>query len=111
MKIVDPAYMTNGWYIGAFSPTAYYTKDFEVAILEHKMNEEWPAHYHALCDEINYLLKGTMMLNDKMLVAPVIFIVEKNEIANPIFYTDCTVVVVKTPSIPGDKYIVPKETL
>jgi hypothetical protein len=109
MKVIDPVNMTNGWYIGDFTPSAYRTKDFEVAILEHKMNEDWPAHYHMLCDEINYLLKGTMTLNTVILVAPTIFIIEKHEVAYPTFQTDCTIVVVKTPSIPGDKYIVPKE--
>ena len=33
-----------------------------------------------------------------------IFLIEKNEIAQPEFLEDCTIVCVKSPSVPGDKY-------
>ena len=35
-----------------------------------------------------------------------VFILYKGEIADPVFLTDCEVIVVKIPSIPGDKYVV-----
>lgn len=108
MKTFDPNIMFRGWFIGDFAPTAYRTKDFEVGILEHKAGEFWPAHYHAESDEINYLLEGSMVLNGTPLTAPVIFVIERNEIADPTFITDCKIVVIKTPSIPGDKIIVSK---
>jgi hypothetical protein len=38
-----------------------------------------------------------------------IFIIEPNEIADPEFLEDCTVLCIKTPSMPGDKYIINKE--
>jgi hypothetical protein len=34
------------------------------------------------------------------------FIVAPNEIADPIFHEDCTVMCVKAPSLPKDKYLV-----
>jgi hypothetical protein len=106
MQIYNTKDMKNNWYIGAFNPTVYYTKEFEVGILEHKAGEFWPSHYHEKCTEINYLLNGTMELNDELLIAPIIFVIEKNEIARPKFITDCTIIVVKTPSVPGDKIVV-----
>ena len=33
-----------------------------------------------------------------------IFVIEPSEIADPVFLEDCIVVVVKTPSVKGDKY-------
>ena len=33
-----------------------------------------------------------------------VFIFEPNDIADPIFHEDCTVLCVKVPSVPGDKY-------
>ncbi len=108
MKIFDPSIMIRGWYIGDFEPSAYRTDKFEVSLLSHEKGEIWDAHYHSKSDEINYLLEGQMTLNGTLLTAPVIFVIEKNEVADPEFLTDCKIVVVKTPSAPGDKIIVPK---
>jgi hypothetical protein len=109
MKIFDPTTMIGGWYIGNFAPAAYNTIEFEVGILKHKKGEQWPTHYHEHCTEINYLLEGEMTIGDKMLVGPTIFVLEPKEIADPVFITDCMLVVVKTPSIPGDKIVINKE--
>ena len=110
MKIFDPSTMFKGWYIGDFEPSAYRTKEFEVAIMTHKEGEHWDAHYHKKSEEINYLINGKMTINGTLLKAPTIFVIERGEIADPTFITDCTLVVVKTPSAPGDKFIVQKET-
>ena len=111
MEIFDPNIMHRGWFVGGFEPNAYKTNLFEVGILTHKAGEYWAAHYHKESDEINYLLEGEMILNNILLTAPIIFIIKKNEVAEPIFITDCKLVVIKTPSVPGDKYIVSKESI
>lgn len=108
MKTFDPSVMFRGWYVGDFEPAAYQTAAFEVGVLEHKKGEVWDAHYHTQSDEINYLLEGEMKLNGVLLTAPIIFVIERNEIADPEFLTDCKLIVIKTPSAPGDKIIVPK---
>lgn len=106
MKVYDPASMVRGYFIGDFEPTAYRTKAFEVSLMVHKQGEFWDAHYHTQSDEINYLMEGEMMINDQYLKAPTIFVIEKGEVADPRFLTDCKLIVVKTPSVPGDKVIV-----
>jgi quercetin dioxygenase-like cupin family protein len=106
--IVD--HITNfkgGWFIGDFLPSIHKTSEFEVGILSHKQGEEWPTHYHT-GTEINYLVSGEMMIQSKILRSGDIFKINPYEIANPEFITDCTVVVVKTPSVPGDKYLAEK---
>jgi quercetin dioxygenase-like cupin family protein len=108
MKIFDPDAMTRGYFIGDFEPTAYRTKAFEVALLVHKKGETWDAHYHIVSDEINYLMEGEMTINGELLQAPTIFVIERGEIADPEFLTDCKLIVVKTPSAPGDKRTVSK---
>ena len=105
MKIYKIDEMVRGWFIGDFEPSVLRTKDFEVGVLEHKKGEHWPAHYHEFSNEYNLLLKGKMTIQETELVQGDIFVIEKNEIANPFFLEDCTVLVVKTPSIPGDKII------
>jgi hypothetical protein len=110
MKIFDPRNMFRGWYVGDFEPSAYRTKDFEVSVMHHKAGEEWDAHWHEISIEINYLLEGSMKINGKQLEAPIIFVIDREEMVDPEFITDCTLVVIKTPSVPGDKYIATKES-
>ena len=47
-----------------------------------------------------------MMIQNTELNEGDIFILKPYEIADPIFLEDCTVLIIKTPSIPGDKYII-----
>jgi hypothetical protein len=104
MKISKIDEYFRGWYVGNFQPSCFDTKDFEVGFLTHKKGEIWLAHLHKIATEINLLLEGEMIIQNKKLVSGDIFVIEPNEIADPIFLTDCKLIVIKTPSIPGDKY-------
>lgn len=104
MIIENISNMFKGWFIGNFDPAIYKTKDFEVGILFHPKGQKWPKHYHIEAVEINVLISGEMIINGKLLSSGNIFLIEKNEIADPEFLEDCTIVCVKSPSIPGDKY-------
>ena len=90
--------------IGDFQPSIFKTKSFEVGYLSHKKGENWPKHYHGIATEYNLLVKGSMKVCGKKIKPGQIFIIEPNEIADPIFYEDCEIVCIKTPSIPQDKY-------
>lgn len=96
--------MKLGWFVGNFIPTAYSTNDFEVAYKVHRKDELYTSHYHKLAVEINYLIRGKMKVNDVEISAGEIFVIHPNEIATPFFLEDCELIVVKTPSILGDKY-------
>lgn len=96
--------MLRGWFIGNFEPSIYKTDKFEVGILFHPKGEKWPKHYHKEAVEINVLISGKMIINGKSLSPGNIFLIEKTEIADPEFLEDCTIVCVKSPSMPGDKY-------
>lgn len=96
--------MKRGWFIGNFFPSVLKTDLFEVGIMNHKKGEEWPKHFHAEATEYNVLLKGSMTVNGQLIKSGDIFILEKNEPCKPIFIENCTIVCVKVPSIPGDKY-------
>lgn len=103
MKIFSMEEMHRGWFVGDFSPCAFRTADFEVGVLSHKAGENWPAHYHKEVVEINYLVAGDMTIQGKMLHAGDIFVIDRGEVADPVFHSDCIIVVVKTPSRPADK--------
>jgi|LauGreDrversion4_2_1035121.scaffolds.fasta_scaffold617702_2 quercetin dioxygenase-like cupin family protein len=96
----------RGWFIGNFEPSLFKTDNFEVGYLTHKKGEKWPKHYHKESVEINYLIKGKMLIQNKELNSGDLFMFEKGEVADPIFLQDCELIVVKVPSIPNDKYLV-----
>lgn len=104
MKIHKLKDMFRGWFIGDFEPSALKTDKFEVGILTHKKGEYWPKHFHKEAIEINLLLDGHMIIRERELKSGDIFTIDPYEIADSVFLEDCTVIVIKTPSVPGDKY-------
>jgi quercetin dioxygenase-like cupin family protein len=104
MKISKLEKMYRGWFVGNFEPCAFKTSSFEVGILKHLKGEIWPKHYHKVATEINCLISGKMIVQDKELIAGDIFIFDPMEIADPVFLEDCIIVVIKTSSLKGDKY-------
>jgi quercetin dioxygenase-like cupin family protein len=106
MDVLKSKDMIGGWFVGDFKPTAYSTKEFEVSYKFHPKGEIWDTHYHEIATEINYIIRGKMKLNGINLKKGHIFILHPGEIAIPEFLTNCELIVVKTPSIKGDKYII-----
>lgn len=98
--------MKGGWFIGNFEPSVLKTTQFEIGILKHKKGEQWPKHKHEYAEEYNYIIEGQMTIQNTLLSSGDIFILNRGEIADPVFLEDCVVIVVKVPSIPGDKIII-----
>jgi hypothetical protein len=97
----------DGWIIGDFDPAIVKTPEIEIGIIEHEKGEVRESHFHELCDEINVLLEGSMLLNGEVLEPNDIFIFTKKEISStPIFITNVKILCIKRPSMPGDKVIV-----
>lgn len=99
----------GGWYVGNFPDAAYQTKGLEVSYKIHKQGEKWDWHYHEHLDEINLLVRGTMRIQGRVLLAGDIFILEPMEIADPTFIEDCEVVCVKVPNFTNDKVVVRRD--
>jgi len=108
MKVLNIKDMVGGWFVGNFEPTAYKTEQFEVSYKLHPKGQEWDIHYHTDVTEINYVIRGNMILQGKELNEGDIFILEPYEIADPEFLTDTEIICVKTPSI-NDKVSVIKK--
>ena len=104
MKIIEISKMHRGWMIGDFLPSVLKTDVFEVGYLTHKKGEKWAKHYHKVATEYNLLIRGSMKVCDQKIDPGQIFIIEPNEVADPIFYEDCEILCIKTPSLPKDKY-------
>lgn len=94
----------RGWFIGNFDPNIFKTDNFEVGLLSHSKGEQWAKHYHVIATEYNLLVSGSMIIHKTKIEPGDIFVLEPYEIADPEFLEDCTVMCIKIPSIPGDKY-------
>jgi len=95
--------MVKGWFIGHFEPSILKTDQFEVGVLQRKKGGEEP-HYHAVATEYNILLSGNLTLSGESILPGDIFVIEPNEIVYPFYHEDSTILCVKTPSIPNDKF-------
>lgn len=98
--------MKDGWFIGSFFPSVFKTNDFEVCYKKHKKGEYWDKHYHEKAIEINLLINGKMLINDDLFESGEIFVIEPYYVAKPIFLEDCELIIIKTPSVIGDKKII-----
>lgn len=106
MKLLNINDMKGGWFVGNFEPTAFKTKSVEVSYKIHPKGQKWDKHYHKIATEINYLVKGRMSICSTDLDEGSIFVIEPEEIADPVFHEDCHIVCVKVPGELNDKYIV-----
>ncbi|GAA3623140.1 hypothetical protein GCM10022419_131010 [Nonomuraea rosea] len=106
MKTFREEDMLGGWFVGDFVPSAFRTDTAEVCLKRHKKDEQWPTHYHAVAVEINLVVEGELTINERRFGPGDGFVIECGEVAEPRFLTDCCLVVVKVPSVPGDKYII-----
>ncbi len=104
MQIYDLHDFYRGWFIGDFLPSIYKTKDFEVALITHHQDEDWPEHTHMLATEYNLLVEGKMTINGTLIKQNQIFVILPGEYSKAEFLTDCKILCIKTPSVKGDKY-------
>jgi quercetin dioxygenase-like cupin family protein len=107
MKIFDSKKFLEkgGWFIGNFEPSVIKTDLFEISYKTHNKDEFWPKHHHKKSDEINYLIRGKMKINNVIIEEGKIFVIEKNESIKPIFLENCEMIVIKIPSTINDKHI------
>jgi len=55
--------MIRGWFVGDFEPTAFKTKDFEVAVQEYKKGDT-SRHVHKVAAELSFMYKGKALINN-----------------------------------------------
>jgi len=106
MQIYKLNDMKDGWFVGDFSPAAFTTDQFEVCYKKHFVGEYWATHYHTTITEINLLVKGKMKINNIEINAGEIFVIPPYYVSKPEFLQDCELVIIKTPSVIGDKFII-----
>ena len=96
--------MVKGWFVGAFTPTAYKTDTCEVAVKKYKAGEKEPTHHHKIATEITLVLSGRVVMVGQEWAEGNIIVLSPNEETSFEALTDAVTVVVKTPGALGDKY-------
>ena len=93
-----------GWFVGDFNPSIFKNPFFEVAHHKHAKGCETFPHYHAVTNELNYIVRGELMVSGKLLSQGDMWIYEPNEVSEVEFLADSELIIVRWPSIPSDKY-------
>jgi hypothetical protein len=96
--------MTKGWFVGDFSPTTLRTPAAEVAVKSYKAGDCEDRHLHKIATEITLMLNGAVEMCGQRLGPGDIIKLLPSEASAFNAITDATTVVVKLPSVIGDKY-------
>ena len=97
--------MTGGWFIGDFSPAAARSQDAEVGVKRYAAGAREDKHFHKIATELTVIVSGTVRMFDRVWQAGDIITVEPGDATAFEALTDAVTVVVKTPSVPSDKYL------
>ena len=96
--------MTGGWFVGDFEPSCLRTAACEVACKHYEAGAAEPRHVHRVATELTLIASGSVMMNGTSFKAGDIIILEPGEAADFRTLERTTAVVVKMPSVGGDKY-------
>ena len=95
-----------GWVVGDFSPTLIKNKDIEVAIKKYEKGDCETRHVHKIATEYTIVVSGIVKMNGVTYYDGDIVEILPNESTDFECLEDSTTVVIKTPSVVGDKYII-----
>ncbi len=96
--------MIGGWFIGDFEPSVFRTKEFEVAIKKYSAGDKEPRHMHKVAVEFTVIVSGRVKMNSEEYGEGDIICIIPNESSDFEVLEDTVTVVVKKPSVAGDKY-------
>lgn len=100
--------MIGGWLVGRFEPTCYDTAACEVACKHYERGAREAAHVHRVATEITLVASGRVRMNGRTLTAGDIVIIAPGEATDFEALSPTTTMVIKLPSVAGDKYPVPQ---
>lgn len=104
MRVFRLEDMTKGWFVGDFVPVALPSTAAEVAVKTYPAGAREARHRHDVATEATLILSGRARMNDAVHEAGSIVVIEPGEAADFEALTAVVTVVVKTPSVAGDKY-------
>lgn len=106
MKKLSLKDFTNGWVVGAFSPTIVDTNAIEVAIKRYKAGDSEQAHYHAVATEITVIASGEVQMSGQTFVTDDIVVISPGESTDFVCIKDTVTTVIKFPCVKNDKFVI-----
>ena len=95
----------GGWLVGHFDPALIANQDVEVAIKHYPAGAREKRHYHAIATEYTVIASGRVRMNDREYASGDIIQIDPGHSTDFEAIEATTTVVLKTPSVPDDKYI------
>lgn len=99
---------TKGWIVGDFFPALINNKDIEVGIKKYKAFEYEKSHVHRVITEYTIIVSGKVKMNNQTYLENDVIEIKPGVSTDFLALEDTITVVIKTPSIPSDKYIINK---
>ena len=96
--------MVKGWFVGDFNPTAVHSSACEVAVKHYQAGDHEALHHHRVATETTLIISGEVEMRGRRWTAGDIITLEPGEATDFTAITDAINVVVKLPSVAGDKY-------
>jgi len=96
---------SNGWIVGNFAPALAHSVEVEVAIKHLKAGDREPEHFQRQAVEITIVIHGSCRLNGEVLSAGDVLRIPANVSGDFVALSDVVLLVIKTPSLPGDKVV------
>ena len=98
--------MVGGWIVGNFEPSCFKSEACEVACKHYAAGTEEPGHVHRIATEITLVASGRVRMNGRIFVPGDIVILQPGEPTDFQALEASLTVVVKLPSVAGDKHLV-----
>ena len=98
--------MVGGWMVGDFEPTCVKTSACEVACKHYEAGAVGAAHVHRIAVEVTLIASGRVTMNGRTFSSGDIIVLEPGDATDFRALENTTTVVVKMPSVAGDKYLV-----
>lgn len=97
---------TRGWVYGNFEPTLMNSSDTEVSIKRYGKGDHEEKHFHKVATEWTIILEGAVEMNGVMYYKDDIIKINPNESTDFKCLTDVITIVIKSPCVKDDKYVV-----
>lgn len=104
MKVFKLTDMKGGWLVGNFDPVCLPLQACEVACKRYSAGDAETKHVHRVATELTLIAVGRVLMNGKEYAADDIIVLEPGEPTDFKALEDTVTVVVKIPSVIGDKY-------
>jgi quercetin dioxygenase-like cupin family protein len=98
--------MVGGWFIGHFTPSVMQTDAFEVGVKRYQKGDVEEAHLHRIATETTVFVSGRARMFGEVYGPGDIVVIEPGEATAFEALDDVVTVVVKSPSVRNDKFVV-----